>query len=99
MTWAPEAVYDASAGHFVVFWASNIFAASDTNHTGTSYSRIMYANTTDFRTFTAAQPYIDINTAVIDTTAIYDAPTKTWHRFRWAPVSNSTDLEPTLTRL
>ncbi|KAG8708906.1 hypothetical protein FRC09_000973 [Ceratobasidium sp. 395] len=81
MTWAPEAVYDAAAGHYIVFWASNIFAASDTSHTGASYSRILYANTTDFKTFTPAQVYIDIGTAVIDTDMIYDAPTKTWHRF------------------
>ncbi|QRV77668.1 glycoside hydrolase family 43 protein [Ceratobasidium sp. AG-Ba] len=81
MTWAPEAVYDASTGHYIVFWASNLYAASDTNHTGASYSRIMYANTTDFKTFTPAQVYIDIGTAVIDTDVIYDAPTKTWHRF------------------
>ncbi|KAF8713140.1 glycosyl hydrolase 43 family, partial [Rhizoctonia solani] len=81
MSWAPEAVYDAKAGHFIVFWASNLFAASDTNHTGTSYSRIMYANTTDFKTFTPAQVYIDTGSAVIDTSAIYDQATSTWHRF------------------
>ncbi|CCO29136.1 hypothetical protein BN14_03140 [Rhizoctonia solani AG-1 IB] len=81
MTWAPEAVYDAKAGHYIVFWASNLFAASDTNHTGASYSRIMYANTTDFKTFTPAQVYIDTGSAVIDTSIIYDQATSTWHRF------------------
>ncbi|KAG8697063.1 hypothetical protein FRC08_006757 [Ceratobasidium sp. 394] len=81
MTWAPEAVYDATAGHYIVFWASNLYAASDTNHTGTSYSRIMYANTTDFKTFTPAQVYIDIGSSVIDTDMTYDTATKTWHRF------------------
>ncbi|CAE7217404.1 unnamed protein product [Rhizoctonia solani] len=81
MTWAPEAVYDAKAGHFIVFWASNLFAESDTNHTGTSYARILYANTTDFKTFTPAQVYIDTGSAVIDTDIIYDDATKTWHRF------------------
>jgi hypothetical protein len=83
MSWAPEAVYDTSAGHYIVFWASNLFAENDPNHTGTSYSRILYATTTDFRTFTPAQVYIDIKSSVIDTSMIYDKATSTWHRFRW----------------
>ncbi|KAJ7349670.1 glycosyl hydrolase [Mycena albidolilacea] len=81
MTWAPEATYDPTTKKFVVYWASNIFAASDTNHTGTTYSRIMFATTTDFVTFSAPQVWIDKGTAVIDTTVGFDPASGFYHRF------------------
>jgi hypothetical protein len=31
-TWAPEAVYDADLGQYVVFWASKLYSTSDPNH-------------------------------------------------------------------
>ncbi|MBW6439598.1 AbfB domain-containing protein [Actinoplanes hulinensis] len=46
--WAPEAIYDAAAGNYVVYWA-----------TITDKARIHYSRTTDFRTFTSPQVYID----------------------------------------
>lgn len=35
MVWAPEAIWDASKGQYLVHWASKFYAASDTGHTGT----------------------------------------------------------------
>ena len=54
MTWAPEATYDPAIGAYVVYWASNLYAADDVDHTGSTYPRMMYATTRDFRTVTQA---------------------------------------------
>ncbi|MEU8076387.1 glycoside hydrolase family 43 protein [Catellatospora citrea] len=51
--WAPEAIWDPAAGNYLVYWAT----ISPRN--GVDKARIWYSRTTDFRTFTAAQPYID----------------------------------------
>ncbi|RPF23011.1 RICIN domain-containing protein [Myceligenerans xiligouense] len=67
-TWAPEAYWDEARGEFVVFWASKLYAESDPNHTGSSYNRMMYATTSDFTTFSAAQVWIDPGYSVIDST-------------------------------
>jgi hypothetical protein len=67
-TWAPEAYYDESIGQYVVFWASKLYAAGDPNHTGNSYHRMMYATTRDFRTFSAAQVWVDKGYSTIDST-------------------------------
>jgi hypothetical protein len=69
-TWAPEAYYDESLGRYVVFWASKLYSTSDPNHTGSSYNRMMYATTTDFRTFSAAQVWVDKGYSTIDSTVI-----------------------------
>jgi hypothetical protein len=58
-TWAPEAYYDEGLGQYVVFWASKLYATSDPNHTANTYNRMMYATTTDFRTFSPAQVWVD----------------------------------------
>lgn len=34
MVWAPEAIWDANKGQYLVHWASKFYAASDTGHTG-----------------------------------------------------------------
>ncbi|PWZ02441.1 putative arabinase [Testicularia cyperi] len=49
--WAPEALYNTNKGQ--------LFAASDTAHSGSSYHRIMRSSTTDFKTFTNGQVYVD----------------------------------------
>ncbi len=69
-TWAPEAVYDANLGQYVVFWASKLYSTSDPNHTGSSFHRMMYATTSDFRTFSAAQVWVDKGFSTIDSTLI-----------------------------
>jgi hypothetical protein len=51
--WAPEAIWDPAAGNYLVYWAT----ISPRN--GVDKARIWHSRTTDFRTFTAAQPYID----------------------------------------
>ncbi|KAJ6540283.1 glycosyl hydrolase [Mycena capillaripes] len=81
MTWAPEATWDPTMNKFVVYWASNLYAASDTQHTGTAYSRILYATTTDFVTFSAAQVWIDPGVSIIDTTVAFDPASGSYHRF------------------
>lgn len=67
-TWAPEAYYDEGLGQFVVFWASKLYSPNDPNHTGTTYNRMMYATTSDFRTFSAAQVWVDKGYSTIDST-------------------------------
>ncbi|KAI3393746.1 hypothetical protein diail_3747 [Diaporthe ilicicola] len=60
MVWAPEALWDADKGQYLVHWASKFYAASDTSHTGTASNiKIRFAYTSDFRTFTAPATYID----------------------------------------
>ncbi|KAI1419770.1 glycosyl hydrolase [Xylaria sp. FL1777] len=69
-TWAPEAYYDENLGEYVVFWASSLYAESDTKHTGTSYNRMMYATTSDFVTFSEAQIWQDAGDSRIDSTVL-----------------------------
>lgn len=68
--WAPEAIWNPAQNNYLVFWASKIYAASDTNHTGSTYNKMMYATTTDFRTFSAPQVWKDPGYSVIDSTVI-----------------------------
>jgi hypothetical protein len=69
-TWAPEAYYDEGLGQYVVFWASKLYATNDPRHTGTTYNRMMYATTSDFRTFSAPQVWVDKGYSTIDSTLI-----------------------------
>jgi hypothetical protein len=68
MVWAPSAVWDESKGQYFVHWASKFYASSDPNHTGApSSTRIRYAYTKDFKTFSAPQDYINKSpTNIID---------------------------------
>ncbi|KAH7377281.1 glycoside hydrolase family 43 protein-like protein [Pyrenochaeta sp. MPI-SDFR-AT-0127] len=69
-TWAPEAYYDTDINAYVVFWASSIYSADDTNHTGATYHRMLYATTTDFITFSPTTVWQDAGTSRIDSTVI-----------------------------
>jgi hypothetical protein len=69
-TWAPEAFYDRTLGQYVVFWASKIYAANDPGHTGSTHNRMMYATTSDFRTFSEPKVWIDPGYSVIDSTVL-----------------------------
>jgi hypothetical protein len=51
--WAPEAIYNPATGDYVVYWATNSARNGVTKH------RIWYVRTSDFRTFTAPQLYIE----------------------------------------
>lgn len=78
--WAPEIVYDAAKGEFVIFWASTIrgkfsetagSSESDYNH------RIYATRTRDFQTFTPTELFYDPGFSVIDAT-IFPALGR-WH--------------------
>jgi hypothetical protein len=62
-TWAPEAYYDEGLGQYVVYWASALYPTTETDgrDIATSYQRMMYATTTDFRTFSTPQPWVDVS--------------------------------------
>jgi hypothetical protein len=51
--WAPEAIFNPATGDYVVYWATNSARNGVTKH------RIWYVRTSDFRTFTAPQLYIE----------------------------------------
>lgn len=72
MTWAPEATYDPTIGAYVVYWASSPYAADDADHTGSTYARMWYSTTRDFRTFTEPKVWNDPGRTVIDSTVIKD---------------------------
>ncbi len=66
-TWAPECIYDAERGAYMVFWASK---TSDDNY---STQRMYRSYTKDFVTFTEPEIYIDGgNISNIDTTIVSD---------------------------
>ncbi|MFF7789078.1 AbfB domain-containing protein [Streptomyces sp. NPDC007991] len=51
--WAPEAIWDPETNDYVLYWATNVPLNGATKH------RIFYARTSDFRTITTPQIYID----------------------------------------
>ncbi|WP_405961529.1 family 43 glycosylhydrolase [Streptomyces sp. NBC_00024] len=69
-TWAPEAYWDDSLGEFVVFWASKLYADDDPDHTGSTYNKMLYATTKDFRTFSEPKVWNDPGYSVIDSTVV-----------------------------
>lgn len=71
--WAPEAIWNPATNSYLVFWASKIYATNDPNHTGNTYNKMMYATTTDFRTFSAPTVWKDPGYSVIDSTVVSDA--------------------------
>ncbi|MBE1602865.1 MULTISPECIES: glycoside hydrolase family 43 protein [Streptomyces] len=64
--WAPEAIWDPETNDYVLYWATNVPLNGATKH------RIFYARTSDFRTITTPQIYIDRPGAqeIIDTQII-----------------------------
>ncbi|MFJ8786102.1 family 43 glycosylhydrolase [Streptomyces sp. NPDC102476] len=69
-TWAPEAYWDRDLGEYVVFWASKLYADDDPGHTGSTYNKMLYATTKDFRTFSAPKVWDDPGHSVIDSTVV-----------------------------
>ncbi|GHH01351.1 glycoside hydrolase family 43 protein [Streptomyces lanatus] len=51
--WAPEAIWNPETNDYVLYWATNVPQDGKTKH------RIFYARTSDFRTITTPQAYID----------------------------------------
>lgn len=75
MAWAPEATwvpdyYGPGQGGFVFYWSSNVYANPE--HTGSSYSRILWGATPDFTqdTYEYGGTFIDAGGNTIDTTII-----------------------------
>ncbi|GGI46537.1 hypothetical protein GCM10008018_17590 [Paenibacillus marchantiophytorum] len=64
--WAPEVIFDEASDDFLVFWAS----ATQEMHEHERKHKIYSARTKDFRTFTAAEKYIERDNHIIDTTII-----------------------------
>ncbi|MFC9692044.1 family 43 glycosylhydrolase [Kribbella sp. NPDC056951] len=78
-TWAPEAYWDTELQQYVVFWASKLYAADDPGHTGSTYNRMLYATTSDFRTFSTPKIWQDRAESRIDSTVIKESGT--YYRF------------------
>ncbi|MGA7148221.1 MAG: immunoglobulin-like domain-containing protein, partial [Microbacterium sp.] len=83
MTWAPEAYWDAEAGEFVVYWSSRIYldGTRPYNKAGTpnsTYSKVMYATTRDFVTFSPAKVWQDAGDRIDSTMIEADG---TFYRF------------------
>lgn len=66
--WAPEAVFCKKKDMWFVFWASCVKEDGDEGHK----QRIYGAFTKDFREFTPTFKYIDAETAIIDTSIVWD---------------------------
>lgn len=66
--WAPEAIFDEERGMFLVYFASNVRRAGDSERR----QRIYGAFTEDFRTFSDTFLYMEKAESVIDTTIIRD---------------------------
>lgn len=69
-TWAPEAYYDDDLGAYIVFWASSLYAETDTAHTGSTYHRMLYVTTRDFITFSDPVIWQDAGMSRIDSTIL-----------------------------
>lgn len=68
MAWAPEVVLDPDTGERLVFWSSRLYdQEEDPGHRAPSYSRILFARTRDFVTFSAAEVLVDEGFDIIDT--------------------------------
>ena len=65
-TWAPEAIYDEETKDYLVYWAST------TGRDNFAKQRIWSAHTTDFKTFSPPQIYIDKADTVYDTDIVRD---------------------------
>ncbi|WP_277207493.1 glycoside hydrolase family 43 protein [Isoptericola croceus] len=50
--WAPEAIWNAETGDYVLYWSTNV------PHNGATKHRVYSARTSDFRTITTPQPFI-----------------------------------------
>ncbi|MFD7242685.1 family 43 glycosylhydrolase [Streptomyces massasporeus] len=69
-TWAPEAYWDDELDAYVVFWASKLYADGDPDHKGSTYNKMLYATTKDFRTFSEPKVWNDPGYSVIDSTVV-----------------------------
>ncbi len=80
MAWAPEATWvddyhEDGRGAFVLYWSSNVY--DDAQHSGATYSRILWGATTDFtqETYEYGGVFIDAGGNTIDTTIVQNEGT------------------------
>lgn len=71
--WAPEAIYDAEQGDYLIFWASTTARDEFAKH------RIWAVRTPDFQSFSEPFIFIEKPTTIIDTTIVHDGVN--YHRF------------------
>lgn len=80
--WAPEAIWDASAGNFLLYWATN------STRNGIKKHRIWSARTTDFRSVGSPQVYVDLpGTEGLIDTQIIEANTGGYRYYRASKAS------------
>ena len=70
MAWAPETVVDPETGEYLVHWSSRLGVPGDPGTRGEGDSQILVARTRDFRSFSAAEPYLALEGGVIDMTVL-----------------------------
>lgn len=69
-TWAPKAFWSEESRAWTVIWASALYP--DGQRGAFEYQRLLMATTTDFRTFSPAEIYLDGGHDIIDATFISD---------------------------
>ncbi|GAA4769994.1 glycoside hydrolase family 43 protein [Microbacterium gilvum] len=81
--WAPESLWSEELGVYLVYWASNLYEPGQDRAVAGSYNRMMLSTTTDFRTFTPAEVWIDVRRGdgygTIDSTLVREGGV--YHRF------------------
>ncbi|MEJ3744451.1 glycoside hydrolase family 43 protein [Actinomycetes bacterium KLBMP 9797] len=87
--WAPEAIYNPATGDYVVYWATNSLRDGVTKH------RIWYVRTSDFRTVTAPQLYINRGSGqgIIDTQIVEVANSVGGYRYYRASADGHITIE------
>ncbi len=93
MTWAPEAMYDASIDAYVVYWTSQLFKDDARRQPDGNGPQILMSTTRDFRTFSTPQPWFksaDLPALVrdrgmIDTTVLQEGD----HFYRFTKVTEA----------
>ncbi|WP_347302084.1 glycoside hydrolase family 43 protein [Croceibacterium sp. TMG7-5b_MA50] len=58
MTWAPEAIWDPSAGNYAVYWASTLYTDGTRTQDDGNGPQMLLSTTRDFRSFTPPRPWI-----------------------------------------
>lgn len=87
--WAPEAIYNPATGDYVVYWATN------SSRNGVTKHRIWYARTSNFRTVTAPQLYIERGggQGIIDTQIVEVANSVGGYRYYRASADGHITIE------
>ncbi|MDX2032434.1 MAG: pectate lyase [Blastocatellia bacterium] len=73
--WAPEIMYDAATGQYLIFWATTIpgrFPATEASGNNGLNHRMYFVTTRDFKTYSRAALFYDGGFNVIDATIIRD---------------------------